>query len=161
MTVVHPQEFRGPGLRAVPEASHRAERHNLVRHFVEMVVAMLIGMIVLGMVAQLVCAMLGHSGLFTHHVGLRAPLMAANMTIGMSVWMRHRHHGWPAIGEMAAAMFVPLAALIGPYLAGVISGGTLLVGMHVLMVPCMVVAILHRRTEYAQDHRNHSTAARG
>ena len=36
--------------------------------------------------------------------------MAMNMTIGMAVWMRHRHHGWGPIGEMSAAMFFPLAS---------------------------------------------------
>jgi hypothetical protein len=42
---------------------------------------------------------------------------------------------------------------IVPYLAGAISAAALLVGMHVLMFPAMVVAMLHRRDEYEQDHR--------
>ena len=133
----------------------RAERHNLVRHFIEMVLAMLVGMAVLGMVVQGVCAALGHSGFFLDHVGLRAPLMAMNMTVGMAVWMRHRGHGWVPIAEMSAAMFVPLAVLIGPFWAGVLSGDGLLGAMHVLMLPAMVIAMLHRRDEYAQDHHRH------
>jgi len=139
----------------------RAERYNLLRHFVEMVLAMLVGMAVLGAVAQVVCAALGHSGFFLHHVGLRAPLMAMNMTIGMAVWMRHRGHGWAPIAEMSAAMFVPLAVLIGPFWAGLLSGGALLGAMHVLMLPAMVIAMLHRRDEYARDHRHHHTALSG
>jgi hypothetical protein len=135
--------------------SPRTERHNLVRHFFEMVLAMLVGMAVLGAAVQLVGAAFGQSGFFADHAGLRAPLMAMNMTIGMAVWMRHRGHGWAPIGEMGAAMFVPLAVLIGPFWAGVLPGGTLLGGMHVLMVPAMVVAMRHRRAEYAQDHRHH------
>jgi flagellar biosynthetic protein FliP len=133
--------------------SRRAERHNLIRHFVEMVLAMLVGMAVLGMVAGLICAALGHSGFLTHHAGLRAWVMALNMTIGMAVWMRYRGHSWGAITEMGGAMFVPVAVLIVPYLAGAISAAALLVGMHVLMFPAMVVAMLHRRDEYEQDHR--------
>jgi hypothetical protein len=81
--------------------------------------------------------------------------MAANMTIGMSVWMRHRGHRWAPIVEMGAAMFVPLLVLIGPFWAGVLSGDALSGAMHVLMLPAMVIAMLHRRDEYAQDHRHH------
>jgi hypothetical protein len=52
-------------------------------------------------------------------------------------------------------MFVPLAVLIGPYLAGMLSSDALLSAMHVLMLPAMAIAMLHRRDEYAQDHRRH------
>ena len=137
------------------ESSGRSGRHNLVRHFFEMVLAMIVGMAVLGAVARMICVALGHSGFLAHHVGVRAPLMAINMTIGMAVWMRHRGHGWAPIREMSAAMFVPLAVLIGPFWAGVLSGDALLVGMHVLMLPAMVIAMIHRRDEYAQDHHRH------
>jgi len=76
------------------------------------------------------------------------------MVIGMAVWMRYRGHGWGAIAEMSCAMLVPLVVLILPFFAGVISADALLVGMHALMLPAMVVAMLHRRDEYAQDHRH-------
>jgi flagellar biosynthetic protein FliP len=137
------------------DAVRRTERHNLVRHFFEMVLAMLVGMAVLGPVAMGICAALGHAGFLSDHAGLRAAVMATNMTIGMAVWMRHRGHGWGAIAEMGAAMFVPLAVLIGPFWAGWLSGGALLVLMHVLMLPAMAVAMLHRRDEYAHGHRRH------
>jgi len=141
------------------EAARRTERHNLVKHFIEMVLAMLVGMAVLGPVAMGICAALGHSGFLSDHVGVRAAVMATNMTIGMAVWMRHRGHGWGAIAEMGAAMFVPLVVLIGPYLAGALSGDALLGAMHVLMLPAMAIAMLHRRDEYAQDHRRHSATS--
>jgi hypothetical protein len=137
------------------EIGRRRERHNLVRHFVEMVLAMIVGMAVLGAVVQVICAGLGHSGFFLPYPGLRAPLMAMNMTIGMAVWMRHRGHGWAPIAEMSAAMFVPVAVLIGPFWAGALSGDTLLGAMHVLMLPAMVIAMRHRRDEYARDHHRH------
>jgi flagellar biosynthetic protein FliP len=132
-----------------------SERRNLVRHFFEMVAAMFVGMAALGGVVRMICAALGYSGFFVDHVGLRAPLMAMNMTIGMAAWMRYRGHGWPPIGEMSAAMFAPVLVLIGPFWAGVLPGGVLLAAMHVLMLPAMVIAMLHRRDEYAQDHRRH------
>jgi hypothetical protein len=120
-----------------------------------MIVAMLAGMALLGGVVSLTFALLGHSNLL-HYAGLRALLMAGYMTVGMSLWMRHRHHGWASIGEMAGAMLVPYAVLIGPFWAGLLSVGALLGAMHVLMLPCMVVAMLHRRDEYSQHHRGHS-----
>jgi hypothetical protein len=135
--------------------ARRSDRRNLVRHFVEMVIAMLVGMAVLGMAAAAICTALGHSGFLTHHAGLRAFVMALNMTIGMAVWMRYRGHGWAAIADMGGAMFVPVLVLIGPYLAGAISAAVLLIGMHVLMLPAMVVAMLHRRDEYAHGHERH------
>jgi hypothetical protein len=138
------------------QALGRTPRWNLVWHFFEMVLAMIAGMAVLGAAVQLVCAAFGQSGFFPHHAGLRAPLMATNMTIGMAAWMWHRGHGWAPIGEMAAAMFVPLVVLVGPFWAGALSGDGLLGAMHLLMLPCMVVAMLHRRDEYAQDHRHDS-----
>jgi hypothetical protein len=137
------------------QVAQRSERRNLVRHFLEMVLAMVVGMVVLGMVVRMICAALGQPEFFLDHPGLRAPLMTVNMTVAMALWMRHRGHGWAAIGEMSAAMFVPLAVLIGPYLAGVLSGDVLLAAMHLLMVPAMIIAMLHRRDEYAHDHRRH------
>jgi deazaflavin-dependent oxidoreductase (nitroreductase family) len=127
-----------------------------VRHLVEMIVAMLIGMAALGAAVSLVFALLGHSNLL-HYAGLRGLLMSAYMTVGMAVWMRHRDHGWSSVGEMAAAMFVPYLALIGPFVAGSIPADQFLGAMHVLMVPCMIAVMLHRREEYSRDHRQHAS----
>jgi hypothetical protein len=80
-------------------------------------------------VVQVVWDALGHSGFFLHHVGLRAPVLAMNMTNGMAVWMRCRSYGWAPMGEMSAAMFVPLALLYGPFWAGLLSGAGLLTAL--------------------------------
>jgi uncharacterized Tic20 family protein len=140
-------------------ASARTERRTLVRHFLEMVAAMIVGMAVLGGVVRMIFWASGHSDLWVDHVGLRAPVMAVNMTVGMSAWMRYRGHRWDAIAEMAAAMLLPFVVLIGPFLAGVVSGGALLGWMHVLMLPAMAVAMRRRRDEYSRDHRVHASAA--
>ena len=79
--------------------------------------------------------------------------MATNMIIGMSVWMRYRHHSWAAIADMAGAMYVPLAVLIVPFWLGVLSGGALIGLMHVLMLPAMWLVMLRRPDEYVHDHR--------
>ena len=113
---------------------------------------MVVGMAVLGGVARLILAMFGDSNFLADRVGLRALVMTANMTIGMAVWMRHRGHGWGAIPEMSAAMFVPLGILIGPFWAGTLSGAALVGWMHLLMLPAMAIAMQHRRAAYAHDH---------
>ncbi|HET9779063.1 MAG TPA: nitroreductase/quinone reductase family protein [Propionibacteriaceae bacterium] len=131
---------------------------HFVRHFLEMVVAMIVGMAVLGALVSLIFRLLGHANLL-HFAGLRALLMTTYMIVGMSLWMRHRGHNWTRITEMSAAMALPLALLIGPFWAGLIFPRTLLVAMHALMLPFMLVAMLLRRNEYAQDHRHHAHQA--
>ena len=38
--------------------------------------------------------------------------MALNMTVGMTLWMRHRRHTWAMCAEMAGAMFAPAVAAV-------------------------------------------------
>jgi flagellar biosynthetic protein FliP len=130
----------------------RSERHRFVRHYFEMVAAMIVGMMVVGGVVRLFCVLTGHEGVFDH-AGASALIMATNMVIGMSVWMRYRHHSWAAIADMAGAMYVPLAVLIVPFWLGVLPGGALLGLMHVLMLPAMWLVMLRRPDEYVHEHR--------
>jgi hypothetical protein len=138
------------------EAPAYTSWHNFIRHFLEMVVAMIAGMAILGGALSLGFALVGHANP-VHYAGLRALVMTINMTIGMSLWMRYRHHTWRSTGEMAGAMFFPFIVLIGPYGAGLLSGGALLGVMHVLMLPCMLAVMVRRRSEYSQDHQRHSS----
>jgi flagellar biosynthetic protein FliP len=80
-------------------------------------------------------------------VELQALVMATNMTIGMAALMAVRRHAWPGIVEMSAAMYAPFIILFVPYWAGLItSGGLFLIG-HLLMLPAMLLAMLHRGAE--------------
>jgi hypothetical protein len=128
--------------------------HTFIRHLVEMIVAMFVGMAVLGSAVSLVFGLLGHANLL-HFAGLRGLLMTGYMTLGMSLWMRHRRHGWRPVAEMAGAMVAPYLLLIVPFSAGWLSAEVFLATMHLLMLPSMVVAMLYRRGEYSQDHRRH------
>jgi hypothetical protein len=108
-------------------------------HYVEMVAAMLVGMMALGPLwppAWLV------------RPDVDALVMATNMTIAMTAAMLLRHHSWPRIAEMAAAMYLPFAALLVPYWLGAIDGTTVMVAGHVIMFPLMLAAMVWRRTEY-------------
>jgi hypothetical protein len=115
-------------------------------HFAEMIVAMFVGMIALGPLWSL-----AWPGLDSYPVA-GALVMATNMTIGMALWMRIRRHTWRPIVEMSAAMYLPFVVLLVPYWLGAISGGALMMGGHVLMLPAMLAAMLWRRGDYTGHH---------
>lgn len=112
------------------------------RHLLEMVVAMVVGMVALEPVWSFAWPDLDDN--VTAHV----LVMATNMALGMALWMRVRRHGWASIAEMSAAMYVPFAVLLPFHWAGALSAMALTTAGHVLMVPAMLVAMLRRRHEY-------------
>jgi hypothetical protein len=112
-------------------------RHFLV-HFLEMVAAMLVGMYALGWLWPDLPG----------GVVLMAVVMATDMTIGMAAWMAVRGHSRMGIAEMSAAMYAPFVVVLVPYWAGVLPVGLVFPLGHLLMLPAMVVAMLHRRDEY-------------
>jgi len=114
---------------------------HFARHYAEMVVAMLLGMLVLG----LPLAMLLPEG-----PEIELITMASTMTVPMVAWMRHRGHGWQPAWEMSAAMFVPTFAALGLLWGGLVEGThTLMMIQHTAMFPLMLVAMLLRPSEYA------------
>ncbi len=130
--------------------SGRAGAHGRLRfagHFVEMVVAMAVGMVALGPLWSLVAPGL------VQRPGPHALVMATNMTVGMALWMRIRRHPWPRIAEMSAAMYLPFLVLLVPYSLGALSAGTLMAAGHVLMLILMLAAMLWRRGDYQHAPR--------
>jgi hypothetical protein len=135
--------------------AHRAQssghaahgRWHFFRHYLEMVVAMLVGMTVLGAALRgiLVVAGLEYA---TESPELISLEMAFTMSAGMVAWMRHRDHGWASTLEMAGAMFAPAVVLFPLLWVGVISGESLLTLEHVAMFPLMYLVMLRRRSEY-------------
>jgi hypothetical protein len=112
-----------------------------VRHYLEMVAVMFIGMGVLGAPA---IAVLDPGG------AMKLLLMGLSMTLPMVAWMRYRGHGWPATNEMSASMLIPTAGVVGLLAAGITDDvHALLMLEHVVMLPAMLVAMLLRRDEYA------------
>jgi hypothetical protein len=144
----------------------RSTRH-FIRHYAEMLAAMFLGMVALGMPALVA---LGAAGTSSAELRADAPAllllgMGVTMTVPMVAWMRYRGHGWAASNEMAASMLIPTAGVIGLLRAGLVNDvGTLLMAEHVVMLPSMLVAMLLRREEYshaAHGHRHaeHASAA--
>ncbi|GAB3313203.1 hypothetical protein GCM10027451_26980 [Geodermatophilus aquaeductus] len=131
-----------PVMTTTQSPRSRRTRH-LVRHYLEMVVAMLAGMVVLGPVHGFLWPGLDD------RADVAALVMATDMAIGMAAWMRFRGHSWPAITEMSAAMYVPFALLLVPFWLGAVSGGVLMTAGHVLMLPAMALAMWWRVDEYA------------
>ncbi|OZM80464.1 hypothetical protein [Pseudonocardia sp. MH-G8] len=124
------------------EPTTRSTTRKLARftgHYLEMVAAMLIGMVAL--------APLWPAG-WVVWADVHALVMATNMTLPMALWMGIRRHSWPRIAEMSAVMFLPFVALLVPYWFGVLSGPALMTAGHVIMFPLMLAAMLWRRNEY-------------
>lgn len=132
--------------------SKRRATLRFVLHYVEMVIAMFVGMFALDPVWSL--AVPGAMD----RPDAAAIVMATNMTIGMSAWMAIRRHPWLRIAEMAAAMYLPFVALLVPYYLGAISGMAVMMGGHTLMFFTMLGAMLLRWNEYSQGHHHHKTS---
>ena len=130
-----------------------------VRHYVEMLLSMLIGMAVLGMPLAALLNAIGVdvAGWHTDAPELELLGMAVTMTVPMVAWMRHRGHGWAPAAEMSAAMFLPSFGAIALLWAGLVEDAdSLLLIQHVAMLPSMLVAMLLRRDEYSGHHTSPS-----
>ncbi|TMR95003.1 hypothetical protein [Nonomuraea basaltis] len=114
-------------------------------HYVEMIIAMFVGMFALGALFDVLGLSVSHS----QYPELGYLVMAFNMSVGMAVWMRIRGHGWASTLEMCAAMFVPVVPLFPLLWLGIIDGGMLMLAAHVAMFPLMLAAMLRRLDEYA------------
>jgi hypothetical protein len=120
-----------------------ASTRPLVRHLVEMIAAMLAGMVLLTPLWPYAIAddLLGRAD-------VAAATMATSMTTAMTVWMIHRGHRAAAIAEMAAAMGLAFLVFLIPWWAGLVTAQTALIGGHLLMLPAMLIAIRRRAAEY-------------
>jgi hypothetical protein len=129
----------------------RPSTKHFVRHYVEMVIAMFVGMGVLGFPAAWAMGTL-----IDDTPALMFLRMATTMTVGMVGWMRYRGHGWRASAEMSASMFVPTFGVIGLLWAGLLSDiGSLMVIEHVAMLLAMAGVMLMRPAEYSHHDGMH------
>ena len=131
-----------------------AAKH-FIRHYVEMVVAMFLGMAILGVPTGWALGAMGidWNALTDDEPALMFLGMATTMTVPMVGWMTYRGHGRRANSEMAAAMFVPTFAVIGLLWAELLTDlGALMVIEHVAMLLCMAGVMLLRPAEYIHHH---------
>jgi hypothetical protein len=103
----------------------RSRTMHFLRHYTEMVVAMFLGMFVLGLP---LAALLGVAGVDVSawRTDARELLllgMAFTMSVPMAAWMRYRGHGWAPVWEMTGSMFVPSFVAIAPAVGRKRAGG--------------------------------------
>lgn len=119
-------------------------------HFVEMVLAMLLGMGIFGVVNDAVLIPRGFTSLAARlFPESYAAAMAVSMTVPMVAWMCIRKHPWRMSAEMAGAMLVPTALVITACLIGLLPHTVVIPATHLIMVPAMLGAMLYRWHDYA------------
>jgi hypothetical protein len=119
-------------------------------HYLEMVVAMVAGMVVLGGLLSGAVAVTGLDYSLASRPELAAIEMAFAMSVGMIVWMRYRRHSWASTLEMVGAMFAPIIALTPLTWLDIIPSESLMMLTHVAMLPLMLVVMIRRRQEYVR-----------
>jgi flagellar biosynthetic protein FliP len=130
-----------------------------VGHYVEMVLAMVVGMAVLGIPVGAIAQAQGYDNVYHQLPELGAIVMTAIMTGPMALWRAVRGHDRQMIGEMSAAMIVPVAALILAARLGVIAASSLPMLSDPLMYASMLVVMLARWRMYAGLGHGHGAHA--
>jgi len=121
---------------------------HFLRHYAEMVLAMFLGMAILGLPVDRVMSAAGAGSDAFMFLG-----MATTMTVPMVGWMIYRGHGWRANAEMSASMYVPTFAVIGLLTSGLLTDvGVLMAAEHVVMLLAMAGVMLLRPEEYIHHH---------
>jgi YHS domain-containing protein len=130
------------------------------RHYLEMVVAMFAGMLVLGVAVGL----LGHPPGYETLLGMYV-YMAVAMSLPMIAWMRRMGHPWFDCWEMTAWMVVPMYACVVPVALGLegyvpgLTAKSLMLTSHVAMLVGMAVPMLYRWDTYTNGHCHAPKAA--
>ena len=132
-------------------SSGSGSKRAFARHFGEMVLAMFLGMVVLGGLAEVAFAAAGSS--LSHQSGsTQVMLMGLNMTVPMVLWMSYRGHAAARNAEMALSMIVPSVAAAALAWAGALESGAALGVQHAVMIPAMLGVMLWRYQDYSHPH---------
>lgn len=126
------------------------------KHYAQMVLVMLAGMLVLGgaMLLAATAAGFGRAELQAQAPALYLAGMGVSMTVPMVWWMRRRGHSWGANRAMAMAMIAPTVAAIALLAAGAVTDlGALFAIEHAAMGPAMLLAMIPFRYEFTHASR--------
>jgi hypothetical protein len=121
---------------ALPAATRTRAALRSVGHYLEMVVAMMVGMVALAPLWSLAWPGLAD------HPDLETLTMALDMTVAMGGWMRFRGHAWGHIARMCVAMNLGFALVLPAYWAGSLSAGAMEGLGHGLMLVLMALAMV-------------------
>jgi hypothetical protein len=118
-------------------------------HFLEMMLAMMVGMPILFSLRNLIPASSVYTAIYVRGTNLYDLARIVFMVVPMVAWMIVRGHGWRHSAEMAFAMSAPLAAVIALRLLGVGASQEWLIQAGYLgMFLGMLFAMLYRRDHY-------------
>jgi hypothetical protein len=117
-------------------------------HYVEMVVAMFAGMLVLGGALRAVLAIAGVEYSMARFPAVTILEMGLTMAVGMGAWMRFRRHSWAATLEMSGVMLLPAVVMVPLVALDVMDAGNAMVVEHIAMFPLMLAVMLRRRDDY-------------
>lgn len=126
----------------------RSPRRAFLLHLGEMLLAMALGMVVLGGAIEGALRLVG-SNFTDAPAAAQAAVMGLNMTAPMVWWMHRRGHPTQHNVEMAASMLVPSALVIVVHWTGAIGSDMVMVLQHQLMIPAMVGVMLWRYDHYS------------
>lgn len=129
-----------------------------VLHYLQMLVAMVVGMAVLYPIWALLTGALAAPWL--RSTVIETLVMATTMSVGMGAWMWFLGHRWLHVLEMSAAMYAAFAVLYPLLWLSFLEPGDVVVVGHLLMLPAMLVAMLARLDVYAAAHQRHDAQDR-
>jgi flagellar biosynthetic protein FliP len=141
---------------------------SVLRHLIEMILAMMVGMAIFSGVRALLDPT-GFATALRDHLDARYLAMTGFMALPMVLLMRFRGHSWERTAEMAGAMVVPVAAACLLWRFGLgavvpwVSGEALGTVSHVAMYVGMLLAMLYRFGDYAHagPHASRGRATSG
>jgi hypothetical protein len=145
-------ETAKPVATVLSEMAGRVRRlsgRRFVRHVLEMILAMMVGMMILGVAVGALGEPPGYSNPLVEY-----GFMGASMSVSMVAWMRFRGHAWSDGLEMTAAMLVPMFVVVTPFGLGAAgetpgwSDHSLMMLAHVAMIGGMVALTIYRRGRY-------------
>jgi hypothetical protein len=130
------------------EMHHKGRLLAFRRHFLEMIGAMVVGIIVTSVIFVFVVGLKSWDEVTAQYPTQALLAMAVGMTLPMIAWMRFRGMAWRSSYEMAAAMVLPVIPFLCLVWFGVTKSAQC--GAYCLvMVVAMCALMRYRRTEYA------------
>jgi hypothetical protein len=144
------RERRIRTLRVVPGKRRKGRVSPFWRHFLQMLAAMVVGMIGTGAVFLSIVGLKTWDEVTTEYPTQALLAMAVGMTAPMVAWMLDRRMGWRNSFEMAAAMVLPVILFLCLVWFGVTNSAAC--GAYcAVMVVAMLALMLYRRSEYSKE----------
>ena len=129
------------------EVHHKRRLPPFWRHYLEMIGAMVVGMIATGVIFVTVVGLKSWDEVTIQYPTQALLAMAIGMTAPMVAWMRIRGMGWRDSSEMAAAMVLPVIPFLCLVWFGVTESAQC--GAYcVVMLVAMYALMRYRRAEY-------------